>query len=168
MLASYGEHSQRRHIIRFQYDQRLLAEVALSRVLWLQGESAASLALVEKLIDQAKALNHGPTYANILAESACPIAVMANDIPLAERYISLLRTETRAQSMDVWRTYADAFDAELLIRCGDPKHGLAVMYSALTKLRAAGFVLYDMAFRGVVAAGLVAVGDNVGAAAELD
>ncbi|AZO35266.1 hypothetical protein EOA27_01270 [Mesorhizobium sp. M2A.F.Ca.ET.037.01.1.1] len=67
-----------------------------------------------------------------------------------------------------WRAYADAFDAELLIRCGDPKHGLAVMYSALTKLRAAGFVLYDMAFRGVVAAGLVAVGDNVGAAAELD
>ncbi|RWE41329.1 MAG: transcriptional regulator [Mesorhizobium sp.] len=168
MLASYGEHSQRRHIIRFQYDQRLLAEVALSRVLWLQGESATSLALVEKLIDQAKALNHGPTYANILAESACPIALMANDVPLAKRYISLLRTETRAQSMDVWRTYADAFDAELLIRCGDPKHGLAMMYPALTKLRATGFVLYDMAFRGVVAAGLMAVGDNVGAAAQLD
>ncbi len=168
MLTSYDEQSQRRHIIRFQYDQRLLAEVALSRVLWLQGEAAASLALVEKLIDQAKALNHGPTYANILAESACPIALMANDVPLAERYIALLRTETRARSMDVWRTYADAFDGELLIRRSEPKQGLAMMFPALTKLRATGFVLYDMAFRGIVAVGLTAVGDNVAAAAELD
>ncbi|BAB53079.1 ATP-binding protein [Mesorhizobium japonicum] len=168
MLASYDEQSHRRHIIRFQYDQRLLAELALSRVLWLRGESEESLFLVEKLIDRAKVLNHGPTYANILAEAACPIALMANDFSLAQRFIALLRTETRARSMDVWRTYADAFEGELLIRRGEPKLGLAMMYPALTKLRATGFVLYDMAFRGVVAAGLMAVGDNVEAATELD
>ncbi len=43
-----------------------------------------------------------------------------------------------------------------------------MIYPALTKLRATGFVLYDMAFRGIVASGLMAVDDNVGAAAELD
>ena len=130
MLASYEERLQRRHIVRFQYDQRLLAEVALARVLWLQGIADESLALVERLVEKAKLLNHGPTYANILAEAACPIALMAEDFPRAERFISLLRMETRAQSMDVWRTYADAFEGELLIRRGEPKRGMDVISPA--------------------------------------
>jgi hypothetical protein len=168
MLASYGEQSQRRHIVRFQYDQRLLAEVALAHVLWLQGMAVESLTLVHRLIDRAKLLNHGPTYANILAEAACPIALMADDFLLAERFIALLRTETRAQSMDVWRTYADAFEGELLIRLGEPEQGLELIRPALATLRANGFVLYDMAFCGIVAMGLRSVGASEMAATELD
>jgi hypothetical protein len=168
MLASYEEQSQRRHIVRFQYDQRLLAEVALARVLWLQGMAAESLGLVHRLIEKAKLLNHGPTYANILAEAACPIALMAEDFPLAEQFISLLRTQTRVQSMDVWRTYADAFEGELLIRRGEPQKGMDLIRPALATLRANGFVLYDMAFCGIVAVGLRSVGADDIAATKLE
>jgi predicted ATPase/DNA-binding winged helix-turn-helix (wHTH) protein len=168
MLARYREQSQRRHIIRFQYDQRLLAEVALARVLQLQGNQEQSLLMVQGLIERAKLLNHGPTYANILAEAACPIALMAEDFPLAERFIALLRTETRAQSMDVWRTYADAFEGEMLVRRGHSKRGLDIITPALATLRASGFVLYDMAFRGVAAVGLRTAGARDQAMEELD
>jgi predicted ATPase/DNA-binding winged helix-turn-helix (wHTH) protein len=168
MLARYGAQPHRNHIIRFQYDQRLLAEVALTRVLWLQGNSAEAISLLDTLIDQAKLRNHGPTYANILAEAACPIALMACDFDRAEHFIALLRTETRAQSMDVWRTYADAFEGEMLIRRGEARAGLDVLAGALAILRESGFVLYDMAFRGIISVGMEAAGSNGDAAMELD
>jgi hypothetical protein len=167
MLDRYGPRSHQGHLIRFQYDQRLLAEIALIRVLWLEGETDVALDLIEDLLTRARQLNHGPTYANILAEAACPVALQAGDFVRAERYLSLLRAETVARSMDVWRTYADAFEGELLIRRGRAESGVALLQGAIATLRTGGFVLYDTAFRGVLATGLDALGKTDEAAAEI-
>src|ERR1700759_23843 len=67
-----------------------------------------------------------------------------------------------------WRAYADAFEGEMLIWRGEPRLGLELLRPALATLRSGGFVLYDMAFRGIAAGGLRSLEAHDTAATELD
>jgi hypothetical protein len=46
----------------------------------------------------------------------------------------------------VWRAYADCFDGERLIRCGDIDAGLSLLRPAVDELWRAGFVPYHTPF----------------------
>ena len=156
MLDRYAPPPQRSHLIRFQYDQRLTAQITLVRGLWLQGHADQALVLVEQMIAEAIALDHILTLAHILSDAACFIALWAGDLPLATRYAKMLRDHTTLHALDVWRTYADAFEGEILIRQGNARDGIATLQRAIRSLGAAGFVLYNAAFEGVLAEGLEA------------
>jgi predicted ATPase/DNA-binding winged helix-turn-helix (wHTH) protein len=156
MLERYAPPPQRSHVIRFQYDQRLTAQITLVRGLWLQGDADQALVLVEQMIAEALAPEHTLTLANILSDAACFIALWAGDLPLAARYTRMLREHTTLQALDVWRTYADAFEGEILIRQENAPSGIERLQRAIRSLEAAGFVLYNAAFKGVLAEGLMA------------
>jgi len=70
----------------------------------------------------------------------------------------MLRTHTTLHALDVWRTYADAFDGEILIRRGRSEEGVRIIRGALRSLKSGGFILYATAFEGVLAEGLLAAG----------
>jgi tetratricopeptide (TPR) repeat protein len=156
MLKLYATPPQRSHVIRFHYDQRLEAQITLVRGLWLQGHADQALDLVEQMIAQSLAVEHTLTLAHILSDAACFIALWAGDLPLAARYTKMLREHTTLHALDVWRTYADAFEGEILIRQGSAQDGVATLHRAIRSLEAAGFVLYNAAFEGVLAEGLMA------------
>ena len=156
MLDRYAPPPQRSHLIRFQYDQRLTAQITLVRGLWLQGHADQALVLVEQMIAESLALDHILTLAHVLSDAACFIALWAGDLPLATRYAKMLRDHTTLHALDVWRTYADAFEGEILIRQGNAHDGIATLQRAIQSLEAAGFVLYNAAFEGVLAEGLEA------------
>jgi predicted ATPase len=156
MLECYVPPPQRSHVIRFQYDQRLIAQVTLVRSLWLQGFADQALVMVEQMIAGGLALEHTLTLAQILSDAACFIALWAGDLPLAARYTMMLREYTTLLALDVWRTYADAFEGELLIRQEMAPHGVLLLQRSIRSLEAAGFVLYNSAFEGVLAEGLIA------------
>src|SRR5258708_25667116 len=156
LVDRYAPPPQRSHIIRFQYDQRLTAQITLVRGLWLQGYADQALALVEQMIAEGLALNHTLTLAHILADAACFIALWAGDLALAAPYTNILREHTTLHALDVWRTYADAFEGEILIRQGKAHDGIATLRRAIRSLEAAGFVLYNTAFEGFLAEGLLA------------
>jgi predicted ATPase/DNA-binding winged helix-turn-helix (wHTH) protein len=158
MLKRYAPPPQRSHLIRFQYDQRLSAQVTLVRGLWLQGHADQALALVEQMIAEGLALEHTLTLAHILSDAACFIALWAGDLPLAARYTKMLREHTTLHALDVWRTYADAFEGEILIRQENAVDGIVPLQRAIRSLEAAGFVLHNAAFEGVLARGLIASG----------
>jgi predicted ATPase/DNA-binding winged helix-turn-helix (wHTH) protein len=158
MLKRYAPPPQRSHLIRFQYDQRLTAQVTLVRGLWLQGHADQALALVEQMIAEGLALEHTLTLAHILSDAACFIALWAGDLPLAARYTKMLREHTMLHALDVWRTYADAFEGEILIRQENALEAIVPLRRAIGSLEAAGFVLYNAAFEGVLAEGLMACG----------
>jgi hypothetical protein len=82
----------------------------------------------------------------------------AGDLPLAARYTRMLREHTTLHALDVWRTYADAFEGEILIRQENALDGIAALLRAIRSLEAGGFVLYKSAFEGVLAEGLLACG----------
>lgn len=156
MLDRYAPPPQRSHLIRFQYDQRLTAQITLVRGLWLQGHADQALVLVEQMIAESLALDHILTLAHVLSDAACFIALWAGDLPLATRYAKMLRDHTTLHALDVWRTYADAFEGEILIRQRNAHDGIATLQRAIQSLEAAGFVLYNAAFEGVLAEGLEA------------
>jgi predicted ATPase/DNA-binding winged helix-turn-helix (wHTH) protein len=158
MLERYAPPPQRSHLIRFQYDQRLTAQVTLVRGLWLQGHADQALALVEQMIAEGLALEHTLTLAHILSDAACFIALWAGDLPLAARYTKMLREHTTLHALDVWRTYADAFEGEILIRQGNAYDGIVPLRRAIRSLEAAGFVLHNAAFEGALTDGLIACG----------
>ena len=158
MLERYAPPVHRSHLIRFQYDQRLTAQITLARDLWLQGCADQALALVEQMIAEGLALDHTLTLAHILSDAACFIALWVGDLSLAARYTEMLRQHTTLHALDVWRTYADAFEGEILIRQGNAPDGIACLQRAIRSLEAAGFVLYNAAFEGVLAEGLIACG----------
>jgi predicted ATPase len=158
MLGRYAPPPQRSHVIRFQYDQRLTAQITLVRGLWLQGHADQALVLVEQMITEGLALDHTLTLAHVLSDAACFIALWAGDLPLATRYTKMLRDHTTLHALDVWHTYADAFQGEILIRQGNARDGVATLRRAIRSLEVAGFVLYNTAFEGVLAGGLIACG----------
>jgi hypothetical protein len=67
-----------------------------------------------------------------------------------------LREHTTSHALDVWRTYVDAFEGELLIRQEKALEGVGPLRRAIQSLQTAGFVLYNTAFEGVLAEGLIA------------
>jgi len=93
-----------------------------------------------------------------LSDAACFVALWTGNLTVAERYIGMLRAYTRLHSLDVWRTYADVFEGDLLIRRGRPEEGTALLKTAIQSLRKGGFVLYDNVFAGVLAEGQIACG----------
>jgi predicted ATPase/DNA-binding winged helix-turn-helix (wHTH) protein len=158
MLKFYVEPKNRSHAVRFQFDQRVMARVAASRVLWLQGFTQKALAEIKDTVAYALAIDHRLSLANVLAEAACPIALLAGDFELADHYIAFLREQTRAQALDVWNTYAECFRGESLLGRGAHAEGLAALQSGLNRLRRGGFLLFESAYLAAVARGYLATG----------
>jgi predicted ATPase/DNA-binding winged helix-turn-helix (wHTH) protein len=153
MLEFYAEPANRSHAVRFQFDQRVTARVALARVLWMQGLTQQALDEVRDTVAYALAIDHKLSLANVLAEAACPIALLAGDMTLADHYIAMLQEQTRAQALDVWSTYAECFRGESLIARGVVAQGFAALQSGLNRLRRGGFLLFESAFLAALARG---------------
>lgn len=168
MLDNYVPPLNRAHTVRFQYEQRAVARITLARVLWMRGHTDQAMAEVEANIAQVTELGHDLTLAHILSDAACAIALLNGDLDRAEQFIDLLRRLTKAHSLDVWHTYADGFQGELLIRRGQVAAGLDLLDGALDRLRRTSFVLYQtdmmlaqamgLRLAGRAAAGLEIVG----------
>lgn len=153
MLADYRPPEERSHVSRFQYDQRLVARITLARALWLQGAFDQALAEVEAMVAEGEALDHTLTLAHVLSDAACFLYLWAGDLEKVERYSALLKQHTALHALDVWRTYADCIDGEVLIRRGEAQRGLAKIRDGLAVLRDGGFVLYETAFVCALAEG---------------
>ena len=160
MLDRYAPPPNKSHSVRFQYDQRITARITLARVLWVQGLPDQALSEVESNIEDALALGHVLSLAHALSDAACPVTLLAGRLDRATRFTDLLRTHTQAHALDVWNTYADCFEGELLARKGDLAQGVKLMSAAIDKLAQTGFVLYRTAFLGSLAEALGQSGDK--------
>ena len=168
MLGRYTTPVSRSHAVRFQFDQRVTARITLARALWLQGLADQALREVTDNVEHAVSLNHALSLCNALAQAACPIALLVGDFAMAERYTAMLRSHTIRNSLDVWRAYADCFDGERLIRCGELAAGLSLLRPAVEELWRAGFVQYHTLFVIALAFGLVHAGQMSDARATID
>ena len=168
MLHNYVPPAQRSHVARFQYDQRSTARITLARALWLGGHADQALRDVADNLAEVVASDHTLSVAHVLSDAACFVALWCGDLALAERYTALLRVHTAAQALDVWHTYGDCFEGEILLRRGQTAAGLALIRAGVDKLRTAGFVCYHTAFLGVFADGLRSAGHLSEAEAVID
>ncbi len=168
MLNAYEPTHHFGDVARFQYDQRSTARITLAQVLWLRGNPDQALCDVAANIAEMTAADHTLSMAHILSDAACFVALWCGDLELAARYVVLLRKHTRLQALDVWRTYADCFEGEILIRQGHLAEGVALLRGGVSLLELAGFIRYHSAFQGFLAHALAESGKTTEALALLD
>ncbi|MDK1493784.1 winged helix-turn-helix domain-containing protein [Sinorhizobium sp. 7-81] len=151
MLREYSSLRGAQHSIRFQFDQRVTARIILARALWVLGEEAEALREVRETVDYALDIGHTLSLSNVLAEAACPIALLSGRDDLAADYIAQLKEHTKALSLDVWHCYADCFEAELMLREGRAEECVRTLRVGMETLSSAGFTLFMTHFQSVAA-----------------
>ena len=132
VLDRYGV-LNRSDIIRFQFDQRIVARTALSRILWAQGYPDQAARMVDALIEAASATDHATSLSLALSQAACPVALLTGDLPAAERFIAMLEHATR-DTKDIWQAWCVCFKGMLLIARGSVREALRLLHNALDDL----------------------------------
>jgi predicted ATPase/DNA-binding winged helix-turn-helix (wHTH) protein len=130
------------HIIRFQFDQQLLAHSYRSRILWLQGFADQAMRSVESHLVAARASDHPYSLFSGLLQTACPIALLVGDLTLAERYVKALMDLSARHAVELWTLGGRCFAGVLLIKRGSIGAGLELLRTAFARVPQNAFTLF--------------------------
>jgi predicted ATPase/DNA-binding winged helix-turn-helix (wHTH) protein len=158
MLGAYVAPVQQSPVIRFIFDQWVMARVVLARILWLQGFPEQAGRTAQSTVDDARALNHAASLCLALHEAACPVALFTGDLAAAESYLAMLLDCSAAHALPIWRSWGQRVQGALLIRNGDFDSGLELLRAALEQSPEASFQPRFTWFLGQLAEGLGRVG----------
>ena len=168
MLGRYVGSSARSHVVRYQFNQRFSARAVRGRILWVRGRPDSALRDIEENVSEAIALGHTMSLCNVLAQAACPVALLVGELDTAQHYLDVLIDRTGARALDVWRTYALCFGAALDIERGDPEGGLDRLHVAAEWLHRSGFGHNRTSFLLMRAVGLLRLNRATDADAAID
>ena len=131
MLGRYV--ARRSHIVRFQFDQRLLGRSYHCLTLWLQGFADQAMRSVECQVVDARASDYPRSLSTLLFQSACPIALYIGDLALAERYLKAFMDHSARHALELWNVVGRCFAGVLLIKRGNIGRGLELLRSAFAR-----------------------------------
>jgi len=158
---------QHAHMARFHTDHRVAARTTLSRILWIQGFPDQAVRSVRSTLDEARATDHVLSLCHVLAHAACPIALHVGDLAAAERFVAMLLEYSAKHQMNMWNALGRCLKGTLLLARGDAA-GLALLGSAINRVREARFGFYETIFLGTLAQGMAAVGQTAQARTVID
>jgi predicted ATPase/DNA-binding winged helix-turn-helix (wHTH) protein len=164
----YVAPSDRRHTILFVYNQRVLAQARLARVLWLQGFVDQAKFTAQASLEDARAAGHQVVLCTVLSEVLCPIELMTGNLAAAERLVSTLMDVARRYRLPVWESWGSCLKGQLMICRGEFITGLAVLRSALAVLSRMGFTVRYVEFLNIMAQGFGAAGQLTESLATID
>ena len=154
LLDRYVRPMDRSHVIRFQFDPRIVARTLRSKLLWAQGVPDQALQEVQGLVEEATAVGHPMSLALALAQGACPATLLCGDWNAAERFINLLLTHSMQHGLDLWHDWGVCFGAMLLIERGHIDAGLKALKDALDDLPQDAFFARYAGIRATLAEAL--------------
>ena len=111
MLGGHVPALGKRSIARFQFDPWVTARTRLAVILWLKGYPDQATRMVESGLEEALSTNHAVTLCNVLAQGACPIAVLTGDLKSAERYVAMLSENAAQAGLEFWEADGRCFAA---------------------------------------------------------
>jgi len=157
MLNRYAAPIRRSHIVRFQFNQQILARKRTMCELWLQGLPDQALHLARDNVENARTVDHGSlSYA--LAFGACPVALWAGDLTTAEHFVTLLLDVSTVPGLRGWNDLGRYFEGALVVRRANGDSRLGLLRSALDALGARANDLRYPVFMREFAAALGIVG----------
>src|SRR6266851_3242652 len=168
MLTRYVAPVQRSSSIRFLFDQKVVACVALARILWLQGFPDQAWRIAQRTVDDARALDNPVTLCFALLEAGCPVALFTGDLAAAEHYVRMLLDSAEAHALPIWRSWGHCFQGTLLIRQGALETGLGLLRTSLDRPPEASFQPRFTWFLGQLADGSGGAGQVVNGLAAID
>jgi predicted ATPase len=129
-------------ILRFQFDQSVVARAFLGKVLWLKGLPAAAMAAVNRSVLDAQSIGHSLSLCYALGQGACPVALFTGELAVAEQYIALLLDHSARHGLALWSMMGRCFQGMAAMRRGQEDAGLRLLQAAADDLRKAGYALY--------------------------
>ena len=142
-------------ILRFQFDQRGLAQVYLSRILWLKGFPEQAVRMAQRSVEAARAIGHPLSLCIALADAACPVGFAVGDLASVEANAAILLEHSAKHGLHTWNAWARGINGAVSIRRGDVVTGLGLLRSAINEVRGTGFVQRNRVFFGFMALGLL-------------
>jgi predicted ATPase len=133
VLAEYVTPLHRSHVIRFHLDQRARAAGSLGRILWLQGYPDQALDTLCRCVKDTRETNHAASLCYLLAMAACPVALLAGDLAVAEDYVETLLDHSKRHVLRLWHAWGRSHQGVLVIKNGDPLTGLQLLRAGLTE-----------------------------------
>jgi predicted ATPase/DNA-binding winged helix-turn-helix (wHTH) protein len=158
MLRRYFRPKDRSHIVRFQFDPRVVSRTLLSKLLWAQGAPDQAMNEAQGAVDEATTVGHPMSLALTLAQGACPLALLTGNFDAAERAIGLLLRHTTENALDLWHAWGMCFSAMLSMARGDTEDGLNALYEALDGLPQGAFFAQYAGIQATLAEALGTVG----------
>ena len=159
MLMHYVAPTDRTHLVRYQFDQKVIANTFKSRILWARGLPDQAVRLAVSTVADADVTGHLPSLFYAIASGACPVSTLVEDDTLAHRFIQRLLDVSVTPS---WTSWAECYRGALLIQQNCPD-GPRYLDEALKRLYN-GSLLHSW-FLSRLARGLLAQGEP-GAARE--
>ena len=136
MLTRYIRPTDRRHLAKRNFDERILAKSTRARILWLQGFPAQSIRLANEAVEEAHAVDHIPSLIFAVAYAACPIALLEGDLGLAAPGRDLLRIDLAGGSpwQHPWKQWGAGYNALDRIQQGETAAGLEMLLGAMAAM----------------------------------
>jgi predicted ATPase len=154
MLNKYVRPEDRSHIVRFQFDPRLVSLTLLTKILWSQGFPDQAMRNVNSVVEEALAVDHAMSVTLALAQAACPVTLLCGDSVAAERFITLLLKHSAEHGLDAWHAWGRCFAAELLIVQGNVDEGVKALQNVLDGLTQGSFFMHNAPLRATLASAL--------------
>lgn len=167
MVKGYVVPTTGDQIIRFVFEQKVTARCFLARIFWLQGSFDAAIAEIEDIVALAEAADDRLTLCQVLVQAACPVALFADDVPRARRFIAKLIDESARDGIEFWQVWGQCFAGVLAVREGDLSVGIKQLGDALGRLRSIAFGVYYIVFLAEYALALAKAGELERAKARL-
>ncbi len=159
--------ADRRHLLRFQFDQRVAARGFLARTLWLQGFAEQAIHVAQSGIDVARTVDHPVSLFYALIQAACPVSLLAGDLPAGDRFVTMLFELSSRYAIAAWSVWARCYQGMLLTRRNDAATGSDLLQAALGELSEPAFHMHytfftaelarALGYAGKPAQGLVAI-----------
>ena len=148
------------HIIRYQWDQRVVTHCFYARILWTQGFTEQAMSIAEEVVDYAHGRGHVLSLLYTLGHAACPIAVYSGDLVTADRYAKLVADLAATHGLDAWSMWAQSLEAVILLKRGESAAGAQLLRTALGGLPEGAFYLNRNLFLAELAEGFGVAGQT--------
>jgi hypothetical protein len=146
-------------IVRVRFDMRISTHYFQARILWLQGFAEQALRVVDRNIEEGKAIGQALSFCSVLGQGACPIAFWAGDLDAAERYGAMLLDHTERHPVRLWQIWARCFIGLVIARRDDLGTGLRALRGGLEQAGDARFLPRFLLLLGELAACLGQIGE---------
>ena len=134
--------TRRSYIVRFGFDQRVLARYGLAHLLWVQGFPDQAVRAGRLAVDEARELAHPLTLCGALAWGGAAVNLRVGDLATAREFSEELLKQAEQQSLADYHAYALAVETILALRSGTSNIGVETIRAALDRWHASRWHVY--------------------------
>jgi predicted ATPase len=158
MLAADFAPTRQPHIVRYQWDQRVVTQSFYARILWLQGDVERAVSIADDMVEYAHRAGHVISFVYGLAQAASLIAIYTGNLTTADRYIRLIHELTVKHGLEAWSAWGRVLEGILLIKRGRSADGVTLLGRELDGHPVVTFHMQANLFRAELAEGVAATG----------